>query len=233
MPLTPDAFIARSDRLRDVLVEQGRAVQKMADDAFTAVFDHDAEAARRVIAADDQVDRTDVKVEQASVALLIEAAHETIALADHDIRQVLTVVKVNNELERLADAAVAIAEGVLAADAGDGDLPPTFRVMANSIIGIIRDAVDAFERGDASLARIVLASENTIEAFTVGLLREAEQKIARGDLTIERAFILHSIAGQCERMADYCTNIAEQVIYVATGAIVRHTESGWVDVEDA
>ncbi len=233
MPLTPAQFETRADRLRDQLAEQGTRVRDMIDAAFTAVFEGDHAAARNVVDADDQVDRTDVQIEQDSVALLIESAHEAVSLEDRQIRAVLTVVKVNNEIERLADAAVAIAEGVLAhaAPADEEALPPTFRVMANSIVGITRDAVDAYANTDPHLARIVLAAENTVEAFGQGILRESEAQIATGDLSIERAFTLHAISGQCERMADYCTNIAEQVIYVATGTIVRHTDSGWVDVD--
>lgn len=233
MPLTPAQFEARADRLRDQLAEQGARVRDMIDAAFTAVFEGDHAAARGVVDADDQVDRMDVQIEQDSVALLIESAHEAVSLDDRQIRAVLTVVKVNNEVERLADAAVAIAEGVLAhsAPTGQDEFPPTFRVMANSIVGITRDAVDAYANTDPNLARIVLAAENTVEAFGQGILRESEAQIAAGDLSIERAFTLHAISGQCERMADYCTNIAEQVIYVATGTIVRHTDSGWVDVD--
>ena len=233
MPLTPAQFESRADRLRDQLAEQGVRVRDMIDAAFTAVFDGDHAAARNVVDADDQVDRMDVQIEQDSVALLIESAHEAVTLDDRQIRAVLTVVKVNNEIERLADAAVAIAEGVLAHAAAPDDeaLPPTFRVMANSIVGITRDAVDAYANPHPKLARTVLASAATVEAFRQGILRQSEAQLAAGNLSIERAFTLHAISGQCERMADYCTNIAEQVIYVATGTIVRHTDSGWIDVD--
>ena len=114
MPLTPAHFESRADRLRDQLAEQGVRVRDMIDSAFTAVFEDDHAAARNVVDADDQVDRMDVQIEQDSVALLIESAHEAVTLDDRQIRAVLTVVKVNNEIERLADAAVALAEGVLA-----------------------------------------------------------------------------------------------------------------------
>ena len=231
MPLTPQDFSIRADRLRDDLVRQGRRVQGLVEDAFESVFTQDRAKASATVAADDAIDRADVEIERASVALLTEAACTTVSLSDADIRRVLTLVKVNNELERLADAGVVVAEGVQGPGVGTRDIPPTFRVMANSVVGIIRDAVDAYERTDPSLARIVLASESTIDAFKAGLLREAEQRIASGDLTIEGAFSLHEIAGQCERMSDYCSNIAEQVIYTASGTIVRHTGTGWVDVD--
>jgi phosphate transport system protein len=103
-------------------------------------------------------------------------------------------------------------------------------VLCNSVIGILRDVNRALERSDAGLARIVLHSEDAVEQFKSALLRDAEQQIADGTMTVDVAFSLHEIASQCERMADHCTNIAEQIIYAATGAIVRHTDAGWVDV---
>src|SRR5690606_24141937 len=111
-----------------------------------------------------------------------------------------------------------------------GEIPETFRVMTNSVVGIMRDANRAFERSDAALAKVVLQSEDAVEAFKAAILTDAERKIASGQMPVDFAFILHELAGECLQMADHCTNIAEQVIYQVTGAIVRHLEGGWVEV---
>jgi phosphate transport system protein len=145
-----------------------------------------------------------------------------------DLRSVLTIVKVNNELERIADCAVEVA-GLVRRHAGTtGAYPDTFRVMANSVIGILRDTNLAVQRGDAALAKVVLQSQHAVTAFKAALLRDAEEKIARGAMQVDFAFQLHEMATECERIADHCTNIAEQVIYQTTGAIVRHTDAQWV-----
>ena len=230
MPTSADGFIARVARLKADVVEQARRVQAIIEGAFDAVFAADEEAASRVVDLDDVIDRVDVDIEKASVRLLVDATGEGCSLTEDTLRAILTVVKVNNELERVADAAVAVADMVAAGEIGGRPLPETLRVMCNSVVGILRDVARAYDRRDADLARLVLHSEDAVEHFKAALLRDAEEQIAAGSMTVDLAFTLHEIASQCERMADHCTNIAEQVIYSATGTIVRHTESGWVDV---
>lgn len=230
MPTTPQGFRARIDRLKADLVDQGRRVQALLESSIEAVFEFDANRAAAVITADDAIDRVDVAIEKASVRLLTDATNEHAALEAAELRAVLTIVKVNNELERIADAAVAIAERVQTIEALNRTIPQTFRVMANSVVGILRDAVTALERRDAALAKVVLQSQDTVSAFKAEILRDAEQRIASGEMSVDFAFALHELASQCELMADHCTNIAEQVIYSATGAIVRHTEGHWSEV---
>ncbi len=230
MPSTPQGFAKRLDRLRADLVEQARRVQTVVEAAFESVFNRDEAAADRVIAQDDVIDRVDVEIEKASVHLLDDATNEGAHLGIQQLRAVLTVVKVNNELERIADAACTVAERVDVFLAIREEIPETFRVMANSIVGIVRDVGSAFDRSDAELAKVVLQSEDAVEAFKHAILRDAEQRIVSGKMSVEFAFALYEMANSCERIADYCTNIAEQVIYSVTGAIVRHTEGHWVEL---
>lgn len=230
MSTLSQGFGNRIDRLRIELVDQGRRVQSVLESAFDAVFKRDEAAADRAIADDDSVDRVDLDIERAAVQLLTDATRESSNLEPHDLRNVLTIVKVNNELERVADAACEIAERVDTFLAIPGEIPQTFRVMANSVVGILRDANRAFERSDAVLAKVVLQSESAVEAFKGAILRSAEERIAAGAMPVDFAFALHEIANQCERVADYCSNIAEQVIYSVSGTIVRHTHGHWVEV---
>jgi phosphate transport system protein len=108
--------------------------------------------------------------------------------------------------------------------------PDTFRVMANSVIGILRDVNTAVLHHDPALANIVLQSQHAVTAFKDAVLRDAEGRIAKGQMSVDAAFLLHEIATECEIVADHCTNVAEQIIYLTTGAIVRHTQSNWVEV---
>jgi len=228
---TRQAFETRVTRLRADLVEQGHRVQTLVETAFESVFARDETLARRAIDADDVIDRTDVDIERASVVLLTDASVEATPIGPEQLRAVLVIVKVNNEMERIADAGVSIAEQVPDLIRIAQRLPETFRVMANSAVGIVRDVDAAFDRMDAPLARVVLQSEEAVEAFKKELLRDSERQIAVGTMTVEFAFALHEIAAHCERMVDYCTNIAEQIIYATTGAVVRHTEGRWVDAD--
>ena len=223
-------YMTRVTGLRGEIVAQGRRVQAMLEGAFEALFARDAEQARAVIRLDDAIDAADVEIERNSVHLLTDVARAGSELDATQVRLLLTIVKVNNELERIADGGVDVAEMVGCLKGIPGEFPDTFRVMANSVVGILRDASSAIERNDPRLAKVVLQSQHAVTAFKSAILRDAEERIARGTTTVEFAFRLHELANLCEVMADHCTNIAEQVIYQTTGAIVRHMETSWVEV---
>ena len=147
---------------------------------------------------------------------------------EHRIRFVLTIVKINNELERIADCAVTIAE-VVAEDAGETNqpVPATFRVMANSVLGMIRDANRTLADLNVELAQQVLGFDDTVAKFKHEIGLDAEQKVASGAFTVGFAFRLRTVTAQLERIADHCTNMCEQVIYLESGKIVRHLPEGW------
>ena len=230
MATTPEQFTERVERLRTALVEQGRRVQAQAELAFGAVFGCDAAKAKEACQRDDEIDRVDVELEKAAVDLLTDATREGAQLDARQLRWVLTIVKINNELERIADAAVDVAEMVEPLRQISPQFPPTFRVIANSVVGILRDVNTTIARADPLLAKVVLQSQHAVTEFKSAILRDAEGRIAKGTMSVEMAFRLHEIASQCELMADHCTNISEQIIYVTTGAIVRHTEAKWIEV---
>jgi phosphate transport system protein len=140
---------------------------------------------------------------------------------------VLTIVKVNNELERIADLGVRVAETTREISASASGVPDAFRVLTNSVIGILRDAGLSLEHADAELAKVVLASEDAVEAFKKALAIDVQRSVASGKMDVETGLALQDIASLSVAMADHCTNIAEQVLYSVTGAIVRHTEGHW------
>lgn len=230
MPTTPETYASRLARLHADLVEQGRRVQALLEASFEAVFTGDVGRARRIGDQDDVIDRVDVEIERAAVQLLEDVAGASVSLKGDQLRELLTIVKINNELERTADAAVAIATSVEGLANAARPIPQTMRVVANSVVAILRDTNSAYDKSDVKLARVVLQCDETMERFKDQLLRDFELEIASGSMSVEFAFLLHEIAAQCDRMADHCTNIAEQVIYSVSGAIVRHTEGGWQDI---
>lgn len=234
-------FAKRLESLKSDLVVQGARVLSLVEGAFEAVFSKDssaaAQAGRQAVGQDDAVDIADVAFEKACVGLLTDATQagstaSDAVLNERQLRAVLTFAKVNNELERIADAGVDVAE--LARDGllgvANTACPETFRVMANSVIGILRDSNTSIAKDDAAMAKVVLQSQHAVTAFKAAILRDAERRIAQGTMSADFAFKLHEMASRCELIADHCTNIAEQVIYAQTGAIVRHLEHQWVVV---
>lgn len=230
MPTTAEGFASRTQQIKADLVAQGSRVQAMLELSCAALFERKSNLASQAIEMDEAIDKADVAIEQAAVALLTDATRAGASLDPQHLRAVLTIVKANNELERVADVAVDLAEMVPAVARIATPFPDTFRVMANSVIGILRDTNTSMSRNDPAIANIVLQSQHAVWAFKAALLREAEQQVAKGKYPVEFAFHLHETASMCEVIADHCTNIAEQVIYQTTGAIVRHAENCWVEV---
>ncbi|MEN1705977.1 MAG: PhoU domain-containing protein [Planctomycetota bacterium] len=229
MTLTPDIFTARLDELRMDLCEQGTRVRKLVEKGFDAFFTRDSELAQAAIELDDEVDRVDVETEQKAVALLAHAAREAVPLPEAPLRSLLTLDKINNEFERIADAGVEVARRAMALADDPVQFPPTARVMTNSVVGILRDVTKAYKSRDPAVARLVLQAEDTVNLFKQEIIRNSERRIAAGDLAVDVAFDLVELSSQCTLMAAHATNIAEQIIYDSTGTIVRHTQEGWVD----
>ncbi|MHC4427889.1 MAG: phosphate signaling complex protein PhoU [Planctomycetota bacterium] len=215
-------FAEKLAGLKRDLVGQGERVVAMTLQAVESFFELDSGKARQVAETDDLVDKVDVEIERASVPLL--AMGET---DEHEIRSVLTIVKINNELERTADCAVNIAEEVL--DWGDltEQAPPTFRVMANSVVGMLRDANRSLAGLDVALGEQVLTFDDTVDRFKRQIVLDAQEKVASGEFSARFAFKLLTVSKALERIADHCTNICEQVIYLESGLIVRHLPEGW------
>ena len=215
-------FARQLEQLEADLVAQGGRVLDLLTRAVEAYFDHDQDKAKSVVADDDLVDQVDVEIERTSIPLLGLGER-----SEHGIRSVLTVVKVNNELERIADCGVNVAEQVIGHERTSERIPPTFRVMANSVLGMLRDAIKALATRDPALAQQVLLFDDTVDRFRNELLLNAQEQVALGAFGVQFAFRLSGVTRSLERVADHATNICEQVIYLRTGKIVRHRPEGW------
>ena len=216
-------FEKRLEQLRSDLVTQGERVLGLAGLAVESYFDRDVPKAVEVIDGDTVIDRADIEIERASIPLLGMGIDD-----EQSIRMVLTVVKINNDLERVADCAVNIAEVVQwYAEEMVETVPATFRVMANSVLGIIRDTTRAWAELDVGLATQVLQFDDTVDRFKAEIGLEAERKVASGEYSVSFGFRLRTVTAQLERMGDHCTNICEQIIYLKTGKIVRHIKGSW------
>ncbi len=224
-------FEQRIAALKQRLVEQGHLVRRVIEAAVEAVFERDVEKARRVIEHDETIDSVDIEIERDAVGVLSDAMATGAHLPPRDVRLILTIVKVNNEFERIADLSVDIANRIDSLIAFPDTPPPKVRVIANSVIGIMQTTNSAFAHNDVDAARLVLASDDATEAFKEAILKDVATQLAGGELTVEFALALRTIAFSLGRMADHCTNVAEQVIYSETGKIVRHTDH-WTEPED-
>lgn len=215
-------FHERLDALERDLVGQGDRVLELCTLAVESYFDLDLAKAGRIESLDTEVDRIDVEIERRSVPLLAMGQTD-----EHEIRRVLTIVKCNNEYERIADCGVNVAERVMQERTRSIRVPDTFRVMANSVLGMLRDSNRALRNHDGNLARQVLLFDDTVERFKKEIGMAAQEQVASGHLPVDFAFNLTSVTKSLERIADHCTNVCEQVIYLESGLIVRHRPEGW------
>lgn len=216
------AFARKFSQLKHDLTTQGDRVVEHALRAVEAYFDSDADKAGAVVQGDNVIDRVDVEIERASIPLLGLGECD-----ERQIRSVLMVVKINNELERIADCAVNIAEVVQQPGEPQQQVPNTFRVMANSVVGMLRDANRALANEDIDLAERVLRFDDAVNQFQAEIMRDAQQKVASNTFDVDFAFRLLIVTQALHQIADHCTNICEQIIYKATGNIVRHLPEGW------
>ena len=229
--LTPETYVEKLDVLAERLHEQGTLVLEMVEGGFDHLFAPEGDRLAALQEAEDRVDQADVEIEQSAVDLLGSATAATCPLPDLQLRRLLTVVKVNNELERIADEAISCAKlGQRLADAGTQP-PTTFRVLTNSVVGLLRDSTRALITGDARLARIVLQSDDAVEAFKATLMQGAESRLREGKIEPAVAFVLLEITTAAHAIAEHTANIAEQLLYLQTGTIMRHVEGTWREGE--
>ncbi|MBT4523365.1 MAG: hypothetical protein HOI88_07170 [Phycisphaerae bacterium] len=206
---------------------QGARISDQLLRAVESSFDGDITKAQSVVDSDGIIDRVDVEIERACIELLRLGATD-----EHSIRSVLTIVKVNNEFERIADCAVIVAESAINHKNLIANAPPTFRVMANSVVGMARDTNKSLADTDTEMAVRVLSFDDTVNRFRKEIVMDVQNRTSSGGLKPLVAFELLAVTRAMERIADHCTNICEQVIYLQTGKIVRHLEEGWTSPEN-
>jgi phosphate transport system protein len=227
------------DELKARVARMGAMVQQVVEQAVEAVFTADARLAQRTIDADNKIDDEEVRVEKAAIDLL--ALYQPAA---GDLRLVTTVIKVNSELERIADCAVNAAQRVLPLSNGSGggaasggasgaksgngggthryEAPADLKLMCNSVVSTLRDTIKAFNQGDADLARHVLRGDDVVDALYHQIVQDMLAQVEADGHKAAAILAYIMIAKNLERIADHCTNIAEDVIYVHTGRIIRH-----------
>ena len=202
------------------LLAQGRRVTDLSLAAVESYFENDNTTAASVVRDDATIDHVDVQIERSCIGLMQHRPS-----GEHEQRSILTIVKINNELERIADCAVNIAQAT--EQRKDTETGDTLQVMANSVVGMVRDTVEALRSRDTHLAQRVLGFDDTVDAFKDELVVRAQSALADGAVSVPAAMQLLAVVRAIERMADHCTNICEQVIYLETGKIVRHLPTGW------
>lgn len=209
------------DALRKRLLQLGGLVERSLQDAASAFLQRDAALAQKVVAGDRAVDEAEVRLEEECLKVL--ALHHCVA---GDLRFVVAVLKVNADLERMGDAAESIAARALQTCAlPPFGLPTEFPHMLTMALGMARKALECLAREDARLARQVLEDDLAVDAAQRRMFEVLQDRMKTEPASVDAAVLTLSTSRQVERVADLATNIAEDVIFLHEGEIVRHKRS--------
>lgn len=204
--------------LKEKILRVGTLVEEAISRSISAVINRDAALAQRVLASDDAIDRMEVEVEEECLKIL--ALYQPVAA---DLRFVVAVLKINNDLERMGDLAKNIAKRVAQLeDAGPVDLPPEIRSMATQAEEMVRECLAAVIDGDPVLARRIREQDDLVDEQRQRVRKRILAGIKEQPERVEALLRMNSITKHIERIADMATNVAEDVIYMVEGDIVRH-----------
>jgi len=197
----------------------GALVEDQIRRVMRALVERDEALAREVIDRDRQVNTYDVEVDEKCVELL--ALHQPAA---SDLRFITTAMKIVTDLERIGDQAVNIAQRAIELNR-EPQLKPYIDLprMAEQAARMVKESLDAFVSRDTALARRVCGEDDQVDALKEQVFRELLTFMMEDARTIPRAIRLILISRFLERVADHATNIAEMVIYMVDGKMVRHT----------
>jgi phosphate transport system protein len=211
-------FAEQLEQLRRNLILMGGEVERQIQRAIEALTDVDAEKARAVIAADEEIDRMEVHIEEQAISLL--ALQQPVAV---DLRFLIGALKINSDLERIGDHAVNIAEGAERL-AGQKPFKPFIDLpyMAEVAMSMLKQSLDAFVNRDADLAKKVIRRDDILDEKNVSLIRELLTYMAEYPTLITYCIELISISKNLERVGDLATNICEDTIFIAEARWVKH-----------
>lgn len=197
-------------------------VQRVVEVSTEALIHRDLALAEEAIEADKSVDHDEVEVEKSAIHLL--ALHQPAAI---DLRFITSVIKVNNDFERIADCAVNVAQRVPSfAKQRDLVIPKNLIAMSDSVIETLRSTINAFNLSNVEMAKDVIRSDDKSDAYYHQIVQDALTSLGeRGQSDASRELAVIMTAKNYERIGDHCTNIAEDILYISSGQIVRHLHS--------
>ncbi len=212
-------FEEEFDKLKSKILMMGTLVEDQIRNALTALIERDEALAQRVIENDHHVNTFDVEIDDMALDVLVR--YQPVA---KDLRFVTTAMKISSELERMSDLAENICERTIELNE-EPQLKPYIDIphMAERTRIMAKESLDAFVKKDAALARKIIQDDDFVDNLTEQLFRELLSFMIENPKTISRAIRLSFIAKYLERIADHATNIAELVVYMVEGKIIRHT----------
>ncbi len=211
-------FLLALDELNKDVLAMGGAVEATVSRAVRAFLDRDVREARSVVDGDRDINLQELRIDEECLKIL--ALHQPTA---RDLRFVTGVMKIINDLERVADLSVNVAErAIVLAELPPRETPIAFVEMADRARAMLTASLDALVRHDPGKAMEVLRMDAPIDALLKGMFDELEADMARDPARIRPDLQILSAAKNIERIADHATTVAEDIVYMVDGNIIRH-----------
>lgn len=210
------------EELRQEILQLGVMVETSINEAMHALNSRRLELADKVLAEADAIDEKEVHIEELCLKTL--ALHQPVAV---DLRFIVVVLKVNNDLERMGDFAENVAKRAqFLATQPPIPIPIAFsETMPSQIRSMIRQALDSLIKLDVDQARDVIEMDQVVDDINRSMYSELQALMQKDSSTIERAVQYLSSSRYLERIADLATNIAEDVIFMVEGSVIRHKKN--------
>ena len=205
-------------RLKEKILIMGSMVENAIRDSIKSLVDRDNQLAKTVIENDHQINTLDSEIDEECIKLIALMQPKA-----GDLRFITTAMKITTDLERMGDMASNIAERALELNE-EPILKPYIDVprMREIAQGMTRDVLDAFVKGDKKLAMDVIMRDDEVDDLRNAILKELVFFMVQDPSTVTRGMKIIFVAQYLERIADHATNIAEMVIYLVAGKLIRH-----------
>jgi len=211
------------DSLKKEILQLGNMVESSINKALVALSERRPELVEEVLQDEIQIDLQEVSIEESCLKVL--ALHQPVAV---DLRFIVVVLKVNNDLERMGDFAVNVAKRAKELSEQDPiPCPAGFTdVVPQTIRTMVRDSLTALVKFDVDIAREVIHMDDVVDQANRLMYKDLKALMVEDSSTVDRAVSLLSCSRYLERIADLTTNIAEDVIFMVEGEVVRHQSTG-------
>ncbi len=208
------------EKLKRHILAIGALVEESVENATQAFCARDVELAKKVIEDDELVDQWEVNVEEECLKLL--ALYQPVA---EDLRFIASVIKVNSDLERMGDYCVKISKRTLSlSKEAPIEIPLQIQKMIQLAKKMVRDSLDAFSRKDATHSRRICVQDDEVDALQREMIKLLRTNMQNEPKFVDQFLDLLTVTQGIERIADLATNIAQDVVYMVEGEIIRHKE---------
>lgn len=211
-------FDRELEKLKKKILSLGALVEERVYLAIKAIESRDSDLAKRIIRSDHEIDETEVEVEEECLKVL--ALYQPVAI---DLRFIVAVIKINNDLERIGDQAVNIAERIQSiAKYPNFSFHFDYTEMAEIAAAMLKQSLDALVNLDIDTAFRILTLDDEVDDIQGNAYSQIKQAMREHPEEMTYLINLYLISRHLERVADHATNIAEEVIYLIEGEIIRH-----------